>query len=115
MINQPFECFSRRAGIAIKILCALDALSATSVKEYYSATEVCHKASISVSYFEVLIKKMINAGWVRSRKGPYGGFLLVSDLSELSVYEIVTNINSNKPPCDAFVAALKDIYVNNLY
>ena len=60
-----------------------------------SLKDISDRQSISLSYLEQLFCKLKNKGLVKSRRGPGGGYILVNNPSDISLYEIVTAVDEN--------------------
>ena len=52
-------------------------------------SEISKRQSISLKYLEKLIRKLKNAGFVKSTRGPYGGYMLAKPMGDISVGDIV--------------------------
>ena len=52
-------------------------------------SEISKRQSISLKYLEKLIRELKKAGYVKSMRGPYGGYMLAKPLAEISVGDIV--------------------------
>lgn len=52
-------------------------------------SEIAKRQSISLKYLEKLIRKLKQAGFVKSVRGPYGGYMLARPTQDISVGDIV--------------------------
>ena len=52
-------------------------------------SEISKRQSISLKYLEKLIRKLKKAGFVRSMRGPYGGYMLAKPMEDITVGDIV--------------------------
>ena len=52
-------------------------------------SEISKRQRISLKYLEKLIRELRTAGYVRSMRGPYGGYMLAKSLDKISVGDIV--------------------------
>lgn len=52
-------------------------------------SEISKRQGISLKYLEKLIRKLRKAGYVKSMRGPYGGYMLAKPTKEISVGDIV--------------------------
>ena len=52
-------------------------------------SEISKRQSISLKYLEKLIRKLKKAGFVKSMRGPYGGYMLAKPMEDISVGGIV--------------------------
>jgi Rrf2 family protein len=52
-------------------------------------SEISKRQGISLKYLEKLIRELKKAGYVKSMRGPYGGYMLAKSLGEISVGDIV--------------------------
>ena len=50
---------------------------------------ISKRQSISLKYLEKLIRALKKAGYVKSMRGPYGGYMLAKSMDEISVGDIV--------------------------
>jgi Rrf2 family protein len=62
---------------------------------------ICQRQAISADYLEQILRKLRNAGIVRSVRGPRGGFLLAKAPEEITVWNIVSVLDEplNPAPC----------------
>lgn len=82
------------------------------------AYEIVKKHNISAAFVDQLCRKLRDAGWIKSMRGPGGGYSLVKeDISLLEVMDLLSEWKSNKTH-DAVVGhinqvknALADIHV----
>ena len=51
--------------------------------------EISKRQSISLKYLEKLIRMLKKEGFVKSMRGPYGGYMLAKPMEEISVGDIV--------------------------
>ena len=58
-------------------------------KEPVRLSDVSKRQGISLKYLEKIIRKLKLAGYVKSIRGPYGGYLLAKPVEEISVGDIV--------------------------
>ncbi len=66
--------------------------------------DVAERQSISVKYLEQIISQLVRAGYVRSIRGPQGGYRLVKAPKEYTVGMILRQVEGNMVP----VACLED-------
>lgn len=52
-------------------------------------SEISRRQSISLKYLEKLIRMLKQAGFVKSMRGPYGGYMLAKPMEEISIGDIV--------------------------
>ena len=52
-------------------------------------SEISKRQSISLKYLQKLINKLKKAGFVKSMRGPYGGYMLDKPITDISVGDIV--------------------------
>jgi Rrf2 family protein len=52
-------------------------------------SEIAKRQSISLKYLEKLIRELKKAGFVKSMRGPYGGYMLAKPMEDISVGGIV--------------------------
>jgi len=52
-------------------------------------SEISKRQSISLKYLEKLIRELKKAGFVKSMRGPYGGYMLAKPMEDISVGGIV--------------------------
>ena len=66
--------------------------------------DVAERQSISVKYLEQIISQLVRAGYVKSIRGPQGGYRLVKAPKEYTVGMILRQVEGNMVP----VACLED-------
>ena len=52
-------------------------------------SQISKRQGISLKYLEKLIRELKKAGYVKSIRGPYGGYMLAKPLKDISVGDIV--------------------------
>ena len=52
-------------------------------------SEIAKRQNISLKYLEKLIRKLKEAGFVKSKRGPYGGYMLAMPMADISVGDVV--------------------------
>ena len=57
--------------------------------------DICKRQGISVKYLEKIIKKLKEAGFVKSVRGPNGGYLLAKPARSISVGDIVKTLEGS--------------------
>jgi Rrf2 family protein len=58
-------------------------------------SEVARRQNISVKYLEQLVRKLKQAGMIKSQRGPYGGHTLAKPPSDITVGDIVRTLEEN--------------------
>ncbi|MEX1297637.1 MAG: Rrf2 family transcriptional regulator [Desulfotignum sp.] len=58
-------------------------------------SEVARRQNISVKYLEQLVRKLKQAGMIKSQRGPYGGHTLAKSPSEITVGDIVRTLEES--------------------
>ena len=64
-------------------------LAIFSEKEPVRLSDVSKRQGISLKYLEKLIRELKRAGYVKSIRGPYGGYMLAKPAKDISVGDIV--------------------------
>ena len=59
-------------------------------------SEISKRQSISLKYLEKLIRQLKKAGFVKSMRGPYGGYMLARPMDDISVGDIVRVLEGSK-------------------
>ena len=81
--------FSTKGRYAVMAVCDL-------VKHYsgrpVSLAEIAGRQKISVSYLEQIFAQLRKAGFVKSVRGPGGGYLLTTDPSQIKISDVMTAI-----------------------
>lgn len=54
-----------------------------------SIREIASRQNISVKYLEGIVSRLVAAGYVKSTRGKYGGYSLVREPKDYSMYEIL--------------------------
>ena len=80
---------TRECDYAVRLVRAL----ADSKKKTVQA--ICEQEHIPTQYAYKILKKLENAGLVKSRRGPDGGYYLHKPPSSVTLLDIVTSIDSN--------------------
>ena len=63
--------------------------------EKTTAEEICNAENIPGQFAYKILKKLERAGYVISRLGREGGYLLTKPLAEITIYDIVSSIDDN--------------------
>ncbi|MCM1055596.1 MAG: Rrf2 family transcriptional regulator [Bacteroides sp.] len=77
---------------AIRIV---DALAAELVKEQSSfrgcidAGTISERTDVPLRFALKILRKLVSGGIVKSYKGVYGGYRLIAELSEISIYDVM--------------------------
>ncbi len=64
-------------------------LAINSKSDPVRLSEISKRQSISLKYLQKLVSKLKKAGFVKSMRGPYGGYMLAKPMEEISVGDIV--------------------------
>lgn len=64
-------------------------LALNSQEEPVRLSEISKRQGISLKYLEKLIRKLKKAGFVKSMRGPYGGYMLAKPVEDISVGDVV--------------------------
>lgn len=64
-------------------------LALNSKKGPVKLIDISKRQGISLKYMEKLIKKLKEAGFVKSMRGPHGGYMLAMPMKDISVADIV--------------------------
>jgi Rrf2 family protein len=54
-----------------------------------SITDIARREGISVSYLEQLLNKLRHEGFIKSMRGPKGGYMLSKGVGDITVFDIV--------------------------
>lgn len=82
--------------------------------------DISQRQGISIKYLEKLIRKLKDARYIKSKRGPKGGHLITRPLEEISVGDIVrvlegdsqfSNLAGLKPGCDADLCLTQRVWV----
>jgi Rrf2 family transcriptional regulator, cysteine metabolism repressor len=60
--------------------------------------KMSERQNISTDYLEQLLRKLRNAGLVRSIRGPKGGFMLAKEAEDITIWEIVNAVEQEVLP-----------------
>jgi Rrf2 family protein len=71
--------------------------------EPVSIRDVSERQEISVKYLEQIVSALVRAGYLRSIRGPQGGYLLAKRPSEYTVGDILRVTEGNLQPVDCLV------------
>jgi len=72
---------------AIRVI--LELATREDLSQPVTIAEICEKQGIPTKYFRKLIILLINAGLVRSYRGPKGGLVLARQPAEITIYDVV--------------------------
>ena len=84
-----------RYGTRLIIDLALNAQS-----EPVRLSDISKRQGISLKYLEKLIRKLKEAGYVKSMRGPYGGYMLAKPMKNISVGDIVRTLEGTNSITD---------------
>ncbi|MCB9893400.1 MAG: Rrf2 family transcriptional regulator [Planctomycetes bacterium] len=82
--------FSRKSDYGLR---ALMYLSDRRAKGPVTLTEIAEKLMIPKAFLSKILQQLAKKGVVRSLKGPSGGFVLAVEPSEITLQEILTEID----------------------
>ena len=63
-------------------------------------TDIAERQNISVKYTEQITGSLVKCGLLRSVRGPQGGYLLVKDAGDYTVWEILLHMEGDPAPVD---------------
>lgn len=63
-------------------------------------SEISRRQGISLKYLEKLVRELKTAGFVKSMRGPYGGYMLAKPTRDLSVGDIVRVLEGSEAITD---------------
>ncbi len=90
MEDIPIKLLSNASRCAIRaMMCALEMDSLPR----FSTAEVCRKADIPEAFARKALQEMAKAGIIRGVLGPGGGYLLIRELSQISLLDIVLAVD----------------------
>jgi Rrf2 family transcriptional regulator, iron-sulfur cluster assembly transcription factor len=64
-------------------------------KKSIPLSEVARRQNISIKYLEQLVRKLKQAGMIKSQRGPYGGHSLAKPPSDITVGDIVRTLEES--------------------
>ncbi len=91
---------TRKSDLAVRALRALDAHD-----ERLKGPELAERVGSSAGFVSQVLAPLVRAGWVRSDPGPHGGYRLDTDLSALSILDVIEAVEG---PTDAGRCVLAD-------
>jgi len=59
---------------------------------------ICQRQNISADYLEQILRRLRNAGLVRSVRGPKGGFMLAKPPEAITIWEVVSLLSEPLEP-----------------
>jgi Rrf2 family protein len=83
---------SQKLSTAVKALCYL----AKVFPEPKNSTEIAEAIGVNASKLRQILSSLMEADIVGSTKGAHGGFFLIQDFTELSMYEIYSALEDRK-------------------
>ncbi|MEX0769589.1 MAG: Rrf2 family transcriptional regulator [Balneolaceae bacterium] len=80
---------------------AITGLVTTGNSEPVSAKDLARQVDVPVHYLSKIMRKMVEAGYVISKKGHGGGFVLDVDPEKLQIIDVLTaaGFDIDKQPC----------------
>ena len=84
-----------KSKIAFNIL--LDIAAHTAQGRAISVPLVCRRHQLSHSYLEVIFGQLRDAGFIRSHRGPGGGYSLAKKPEDISLYDVLSLMNGQEP------------------
>lgn len=80
---------------------AITELIPTRNGEPINSADLSKKTDVPSHYLSKIMRKMVEAGYVQSRKGHGGGFTLITDPDELRIIDVLTAIgfDMDHQPC----------------
>lgn len=80
---------------------AITELLSTRNGEPINSAELSKKTNVPSHYLSKIMRKMVEAGYVQSKKGHGGGFTLITDPKELRIIDVLTVIgfDLDHQPC----------------
>jgi Rrf2 family protein len=91
---------TRRTDLATRALLAL-----AEPGRKRKGSELAERLDTSAGFLAQSMTPLVAQGWVRSEPGPTGGYVLVADLSRLSVLEVIEAVEG---PTDASQCVLEN-------
>lgn len=79
---------TRECDYAVRVIRAL------AGAERLSVSEICEKEEITAPFAYKILKKLQKADFVRGFRGVHGGYSMNVDLSDITLYDIYTAIDS---------------------
>jgi Rrf2 family protein len=76
--------------------------------EPVSIRDISERQNISVKYLEQIVSALVRAGYLRSIRGPQGGYLLAKKPSEYTAGDILRVTEGNLHPVDCLVNDVND-------
>jgi len=70
-------------------------IRALSNGEKATAEEICDAETIPGQFAYKILKKLERGGWLMSSRGREGGYWLVKQLDDMSIYDVVSAIDEN--------------------
>ncbi|HAT3959784.1 TPA: Rrf2 family transcriptional regulator [Citrobacter freundii] len=111
-IRTAFSPFNPRAAHMIDALKFLHEKKVTRPDGFVTSRAVAEGIGLSGPAFEPLAKLMISNRWVKSQKGPGGGYIMNVDIEKLTVFDVISVTNNTPIKDNAFVRFSKDISVS---
>ncbi len=83
---------------ALHAINALIAMASMPLGRCVTASQLASQMGLSVSYLESLLKVLRENGFVRSTRGPGGGYVLAAPASQMSVWSVVALLDPRPEP-----------------
>lgn len=107
-----FHPFNAQAGCVINLLQYMGERHKENPDKYVTATDMARSLNMSLSYTEKMVALMKAKKWIKSLKGPGGGYVLHAALDEIKVYDILFSTSTREIKDNAFIALAKRIAVS---
>lgn len=91
---------NRRTELALRALRLLEVRG-----EKLQASEMARELRASAQYLPQVLRPLVHSGWLTSDRGPTGGYLLASPLTDRSLLELIQLIEG---PIEDRVCVLRD-------
>ncbi|MGI9610817.1 MAG: RrF2 family transcriptional regulator [Acidimicrobiia bacterium] len=81
---------SKKTDLALQAIVHLEQSDGTS-----SGTEMAERIGTTIHFLPQILKPLVVAGWISSTPGPGGGYRLDAALSDVSVLDVVTEMEGD--------------------
>lgn len=91
-------------------ICFLSSLSEFPENTLVSLQEITDKEGLPHAYLEQIIPTLKKAGFVTSHRGAFGGYKLAKPASKISIWDIVSILEPQKPSPGKSESIINELY-----
>jgi Rrf2 family protein len=70
-------------------------------------SEIAQRQAIPEPYLDQLLTSLRKAGYIRSRRGPQGGHVLIKEPTQITLADVITTLEGHNPPIDCLDGSME--------